>query len=208
MNGRWTTANFAVPQIMAGNKEGDDQRSHINGISGAPEPPVLGCLTQTLVKSPVIKYMIPARIRHQKYNDVIFVYSNYIEIKQVITEGHLEDLSVELRDVAFKSDFDSTIRAARIFGSSRKITASVQKPTGIEAIIKKEELPPPDNADDYHPGIPPQILVLSLESKKLVFLFAFHNASGAVHFVCRQRALPSAAAYNEQVGEYIAVDPK
>ena len=209
VNGRWTTVNVDIHQIMAGNRNtGEEQRSHTNGTFNAPKAPVLGVLTQTLVKSPVIKYMIPARIRHQKYNDVIFVYNNHVEIKEVVTEGYLRNLSVELRDIAIKSDFNSTIRAARVFGSPRKITASVQEPTGIDAIIKNEELPFSDNSDEYQAAIPPQILVLSLDSKKLVFLFAFHDTLGDVHFLSSQWPLPSGAAHNEQVGEYIAVDPK
>ena len=194
---------------MAPNRDSlEDRKTKTNTTFSAPKPPTLGLLTQTLVRSPVIRYIIPARIRHQKYNDVLLIYSNYIEIKEVVTQDYLPDLSIELRDIAVKSDFDSPIRAARIFGSPRRITASVQEPTGIDAIIKNEESPPGDETDQYHVGIPPQILVLSLQSKKLVFLFAFHDCSKAVHFLSSERLLPSHAVHNEQLGEHIAVDPK
>ena len=211
INGRWTTRILDRQQFqsMAMNRDAmEKQKSNTNSMFSAPKPPVLGILTQTLVRSPVIRFIIPARIRHQKYNDVLLIYNNHVEIKEVITQDHLPDLSVELRDIAVKADFDSVIRAARIFGSPRKITASVQEPTGIDAIVKNEELLPGDVGDQYHVGIPPQILVLSLESKKLVFLFAFHDTSGAVHFISSERLLPSQAIHNEQLGQYIAVDPK
>ena len=184
------------------------QKNNTNSTFNALKPPVTGVLTQTLVRSPVVRYIIPARIRHQKYNDILLIYNNHIEIKEVVTQDYLPDLSVELRDIAVKADFDSAIRAARIFGSPRKITASVQEPTGIDAIVKNEELTPGDGDDQDHVGIPPQILVLSLESKKLVFLFAFHDSLGAVHFVSSERLLPSQAIHNEQLGQHIAVDPK
>lgn len=194
---------------MARNRDPlEDQKSRIDGTFSAPKPPTFGILTQTLVRSPVIRYIIPARIRHQKYNDVLFIYSNHIEIKEIVTQDYLPDLSIELRDIAVKSDFDSPIRAARIFGSPRKITPSVQEPTGIDAIIKNEESSPGDDTDQYHVGTPPQILVLSLQSKKLVFLFAFHDSSEAVHFLSSERLLPSHAVHNEQLGEHLAVDPK
>lgn len=183
------------------------QKPSTNETLSTPKPPTLGLLTQTLVKSPVVRYIIPARIRHQKYNDVLLIYNNYVEIKEVVTQGYLPDLSVELRDIV-KMDFDSPIRAARIFGSPRKITASVQEPTGIDLIVKKEQLPSRGDNDEYHVGVPPQALILSLESKKLVFLFAFQDASGAVHFLCSERVMPSQAEHNRQLGEYIAVDPR
>ncbi len=209
VNNQWTTRTVDIHQIMAGNRSPvDKQKPTTNGTLSAPKAPALGLLTQTLVKSPVIRYIIPARIRHQKYNDVLLIYNNRVEIKEIVTKNYLPDLSVELRDIAVKLDFDSTIRAARVFGSPRKITASVQEPTGIDAIVKKEQLPPGDHTDEYHIGIPPQILILSLESKKLVFLFAFHDASGAVHFLSSERVLPSQAEHNKQLGEHIAVDPR
>lgn len=209
VNNQWATRIVDINQIMAGNRDPvGEQKPDINGTLGALKPPVLGLLTQTLIKSPVIRYIIPARIRHQKYNDVLLIYNNYIEIKEVVTQGYLPDLSVELRDIAVKLDFDSPIRAARVFGCPRKITASVQEPTGIDAIVKKEQLPSEDDTDEYHVGIPPQILILSLESKKLVFLFASHDTSGAVHFVSSERVLPSQVEHNRQLGESIAVDPR
>jgi len=209
VNNQWATRTVDINQIMAGNRDPvGKQKPSTNETLSAPKPPALGLLTQTLVKSPVVKYIIPARIRHQKYNDVLLIYNNYVEIKEVVTQGYLPDLSVELRDIAVKMDFDSPIRAARVFGSPRKITASVQEPTGIDTIIKKEQLPLRDASDEYHVGVPPQILILSLESKKLVFLLAFHDASGAVHFLSSERVLPSQAEHNRQLGEYIAVDPR
>ena len=211
VDGRWTTRIIDRQRVqsMAMNRDPvAKQQDSTNSTFNSPKPPVLGVLTQTLVRSPVIRHIIPARIRHQKYNDVLLIYNDHIEIKEVVTQDHLPDLSVELRAIAVKADFDSVIRAARIFGSPRKITASVQEPTGIDAIVKNEAPPPGDDDDQYHVGIPPQILVLSLESKKLVFLFAFHDASGAVHFITSEKLLPSQTIYNEQLGQHVAVDPK
>ena len=37
------------------------------------EPPPYGILTRTLIHSPVVKQIIPARIRSRDFNDVVFV---------------------------------------------------------------------------------------------------------------------------------------
>lgn len=37
------------------------------------EPPVFGLMTRTLVQSPVIRQIIPARIRSKDLNDVVFI---------------------------------------------------------------------------------------------------------------------------------------
>ena len=82
---------------------------------------LLGALTQTLVKSPVIRSIIPARIRHADKNDVILVRNDSIEINEVIKVFDENNLirDAYLTHIASKADFDSTIRAAKIFGTPR-----------------------------------------------------------------------------------------
>ena len=36
-------------------------------------PPTMGLLTQTVVPSPVINWIIPARIRHKEKNDILVI---------------------------------------------------------------------------------------------------------------------------------------
>ena len=157
--------------------------------------PVLGVLTRTLVKSPVINFIIPARIRHTSpKNDLVFVRNDSIEIKEVISRNteHKEGPSAYLKDIIDKADFDSSIRSARILGKPREF----------------------DEAEDYQDipskpmEIPPQILALTLESAKIVFLCAFYDWGNHLRWLSRYRILPHAQSYPKQLGEHIAVDPK
>lgn len=44
------------------------------GLSGPEtDPPIYGILTRTLIHSPVVKQIVPARIRRRELNDVVFI---------------------------------------------------------------------------------------------------------------------------------------
>jgi hypothetical protein len=47
--------------------------AHNNHHDSSEEPPVYGLMTRTLVQSPVIRQIIPARIRSKDLNDVVFI---------------------------------------------------------------------------------------------------------------------------------------
>lgn len=169
-------------------------------------PPNVGLLTRTLVESPVIKKIIPARIRHRSKNDIIFVYERSVRIKELCKSG-VEGENSYLEDIAIKNNFDSTIRAARIFGLPRTREHVEPEKTGIDAIVKQEMTESPEPEPQLNPELPPHILALTLESLKLVFLCAFHQGQ-EVHFFSSYRHLPWAKSHSEQLGEHLAVDPQ
>ena len=170
------------------------------------KPPTLGLLTRTLVGSPVIKWIIPARVRHRSKNDVLFIRDRTVQIKQIHVEGDLGK-GTYVEDIAAKDDFDSSIRAARILGSPRMFEADKPRKTGVDAIVKQEEMDLSEDEIILRPELPPHILALTLESMKLVFLCAYHH-DREVHFLASHRQLPSSRTYSEQLGEHLAVDPK
>lgn len=172
----------------------------------ASKPPNFGLLTRTLIESPVIKWIIPARIRHSSKNDVVFVRDRSIQIKEIRKEGIQGEYSY-LEDVAVKNDFDSSIRATRIFGLPRTIAPSEPRPTGIDAIVKREVTEPPEPELKLRPELPPQLIALTLESMKLVFLCAFQE-DREVRFLSSYRHLPALKSHSEQLGEHLAIDPK
>ena len=185
-----------IHHILAKNREEEPAELPTQALPEGNTPPVLGVLTRTITRSPIYNWIIPARIRHKDKNDVVCIGDNYIEIKELTAEdGHL-------RHVVMKADFASTIRAARVFGTARRPAVS-----GLDAIIKaeSEEM---DLDERSGPKVPPQILVLALESKELVFLFAFDNEDGQVEFLTSHRPLPDQRSYLEQLGKHVAVDPK
>lgn len=172
----------------------------------ASRPPSLGLLTQTLIEGPVIKSIIPARIRHSSKNDVVLVRDRSIQIKEIRKEGTKGEYSY-LEDVAVKNDFDSTIRVARTFELPRTNAPSEPPPTGIDAIIKQEVTEPLEPEVKLHPELPPQMIALTLESMKLVFLCAFHEDQ-EVRFLSSYRHMPASKSHSEQIGEHLAIDPK
>ena len=145
----------------------------------------------------MVNWILPARIRHKNKNDVLFIGRDSVEVKELSGDCHLED-------VAVKSDFGSTIRSARVLGAPVALPESY----GLDAIIKSEELDEMVLDADGPLQIPPQILVLALESKMLVFLFAFYDRHDKIQYISSQRALPPQRSYLEQLGKHMAVDPK
>lgn len=67
VNGQLGNQDTQQEQIMARNFNND------NPSHSLEEPPGYGLLTRTLVHSPVIKQIIPARIRSKDQNDVAFI---------------------------------------------------------------------------------------------------------------------------------------
>ena len=167
--------------------------------------PQLGILTQTLIRSPVIKWIIPAYLRHAQEDDVVFIYDNWIEIKQVQVNNQAEIIkgkdsgdemlqinnvlrSIHLQDIAMKVDFDSSILAARTLGLPRQDA--------------------PYSPEITESAIPPQILVMTLESRVLLFIFCASGNYVRSRFVSYKRPLPSARLESQQTGRHLAVDPR
>lgn len=146
-----------------------------------------GLLTQTVIPSPVIRWMIPARLRSKEHNDVVFIGDKRLQIKEVVN-GHLED-------VVEKTDVDASIIGAKVINVSAHLPLDVQMNTTARAESLGID---PDQ-------LPPQILLLSLEMKKLLFLYRSINSS---YFVTYHRPLPSDVSLPEKFGRHIAVDPK
>lgn len=171
-------------------------------MPNGPGEPLLGALTQTLIKSPVIRSIIPARIRHADKNDVILIRNDSIEINEVIKVFNEENHRIcdaYLVHIAGKADFDSTIRAAKVFG----------RPRIYGKVDEDEDDTLPIQRSVYRPEIPPQILAITLESSKIVFLCTFYDFSGHVRWLSNYRVLPdNAQTYSKQLGEHITVDPK
>jgi hypothetical protein len=146
-----------------------------------------------------VQWIIPARIRHKDKNDTLFIGGDYVQIRQLSMHN-------QFHDVATKADFGSPIRAARVFGSERKPAASV-----LEQIVKQEteegiESMEVDGA--LSQVLPPQILALTLESQKLVFLFATDGPLNQINFMCCTRELPYIPATRHLYGKHLAVDPR
>ncbi|KAL8696388.1 MAG: hypothetical protein Q9224_002821, partial [Gallowayella concinna] len=213
VDGRWTTRTLDIHQILARNRE--EKEAMLEEEASHPiQPPVLGLLTRTLVKSPVVRSIIPARIRHRSKNDVVFVYDDAIVIKEVLGGERIEQdpfRDIALAEVIEKRDFDSPILVAKIMGLRREPKAPQfpgyswdPRSDGYRSQSPIETKPDPLHENE----IPPQILVLSLVSRTLLFLFAYHDVYERVHFLSNTWRLPAQAEQIEELGRHLAVDPR
>ncbi|KAJ5170311.1 uncharacterized protein N7500_003094 [Penicillium coprophilum] len=146
-----------------------------------------GLLTQPLIPSPIIKWILPARLRDKHHNDVVFIGERRIQIKEALPSGHLQD-------VVEKSDIEGSLIGAKVINVSTQLPWETQAPTS--SIV--------------HPydrnKLPPQILFLVLDSNELLFMYCSEMGDGP--FVSYNRALPRDINIADKYGRHIAVDPK
>ena len=213
-NGRWVTRNIDPYQARARNTEPQRKGQTASSPFVLTDVPSIGLLTRTLVRSPVIKWIIPAKIRHETKNDVLFITTASVQIKEI-----LEDYA--LRTIAIKDDFDAPIRAARVLSdprelahvnqsANRKLERDGEGASGNYWEYQSNGSRPrtPHSIPVYSPHISPNIAVLALESNKLAFLCAVSGTSDHPQFLCCQKELPASSSPLEKLGEHIAVDPK
>lgn len=197
VGGQWTTRTMDIHQILAQNREEANAQGPSSPGEVTRSPTTAGILTQTLLRSPVINWILPARIRDTYKNDVLFIGQDFVGIKRLFCDSHLED-------VAVKSDFGSKICSARVFGTP----VTTLEPTGVNATAPVMESDEMDQKEDDSSQLPPQILVLALESQVLVFLYAFGEGPHKIQYVTGRRPLPAQRSYLEQLGKHMAVDPR
>ncbi|KAL6858489.1 mono-functional DNA-alkylating methyl methanesulfonate N-term domain-containing protein [Trichoderma novae-zelandiae] len=165
------------------------------------QPPVCGILTQTIVESPVVRWVLPVRLRSGTHNDIAFIGEHFLQISQLGRDG-------QVHDVLRKSDFGFRIRNAVVLGDSLEHGLD-DEPYGVT--VKSE--PPSSPLSPGAPGIfhglrsrslPPQLLVLMLESCQLLFLFVRERPDQTLEFVITTYENPRLLPY---LGYQLAVDP-
>jgi hypothetical protein len=166
-------------------------------MMGSVQPPTaatskLGVLTKTIVRTPVIKFILHARIRHPDLNDVVFVGEDFIHIKQVTHNGHLEH-------IATKDDFGAHITAAKTFSLDH------DPPGDADDFIKIERAN--SQSGSASSNLPPQFVVLTLDSDDLVFLYLKNQGDGTFVFVHQALPMPRFDNPVHQMGFHLAVDP-
>lgn len=185
VDGVWTTRRVDINDALAGSKENSTEETSPKKDNA----PITSLLSRTIVHGPMIQWILPARIRHQRLNDVIFVGHDFIQLKQLVDNGYLED-------VITKSDFDAKILRADVI-KCREITLEMQMKQGIG-----------NNSPGDEESLPPQLLVLVLSSREVVFTYAREGPLGNVEFVYSRRPLPADVSSLEQYGACLAVDPR
>ncbi|RMZ40289.1 hypothetical protein AFCA_003897 [Aspergillus flavus] len=181
-----TNSNYANASLK---RHGADQMEIEDNLFSSDSHPRMGLLSRTLIPSPIIQWILPARLRSEHQNDVVFIGERSLQIKEAVSGFHLED-------VTSKSDFDSNIMAAKVINVGTELPWEAQMKLGASAA--------PVNSEPQI-GLPPQILLLSLASRELVFLYYSMSSDQFIH---HHRPLPSDVSTFERFGRNIAVEPR
>ncbi len=205
-NGRWVTRSIDPYHIRAQNMDAGPKEKNTLSRRRPANAPSLGLLTKTLVRSSVIKWIIPARVRHQSKNDVLFITADCVALKESLG-------NYTLKDLCMKADFDSHIRSARTIGDPRKLAwhdeyGYVERRRNQVDWEDHEAIVDLDAHYVNKRTLPPQIAIMVLESQKLVFLCAVNGTPEAPEWLSSHKELVAAGSPLEKLGEHIAVDPK
>lgn len=179
-----------------------DQQADVEMEEPDPTPhqiPRLGLLSKTVLPSPFIKFIIPAKIRRKRVNDLVFIGEDFVRLVEIQAKGHVHH-------VASKSDFKGRILAARVFGEPRDFERIGQFGTPIKQkdVNATRRSNPSEEAD----VIPPELIVLTLSSLTLMMLWAVQLPSGKVTFRHAKVRLAQGISSNDRAGSFLAVDPR
>ncbi|KAG9231393.1 mono-functional DNA-alkylating methyl methanesulfonate N-term-domain-containing protein [Amylocarpus encephaloides] len=204
-NGQWTRRTLDVDTVLQyyDRERREAMASHVE----VEDAPVLGLLTQTVIRSPLVHWILPVQIRDQKCNDVAFVGDDFVHIKELRPDRHLWD-------VVRKENFGARIRNARVVGSM-KAFANHQERMSEDPDFKSSdgELPMDfatkrslSDGQGNEPFLPPQYLVLQLETGDSVFLVLRRTVDGTLEFISSRQRVPK-AMLKLQPGMHLTIDP-
>lgn len=160
----------------------------------AAPPPSAGIISKTVIKSPVARWLLPARFCRKVQHDIAFIGETFVEIKQITRDGRLRHLGT-------KTGFSSRIRSAGVIGEAAKPLPDPPYSTSPA----DEAVGPAD--------MPPQFLVLACdEPPELRFLVADSQGEGfsniqSLRFHERIEPLPTDSDFLAQPGNILAIDP-
>ncbi|RPA86016.1 hypothetical protein BJ508DRAFT_411612 [Ascobolus immersus RN42] len=215
--GQWTTNTIPRSEYIARmNKDAAAKTT-----SGDLPTPKYGLLTRTLVPSPVIKKALPVKCRVGGVGDVAFIGESYIELASTEEDGKMQ------RNIA-RHKFEAVILDAIAFrhrprptrnirSGSQGLTASTA-PAGLvddlfgEVVALKQE-PGSSQQQSKRPkagsSLPPELLVLSLDTGDLVFCYVNEGPKG-YEWVVSPKKVGAAGVRDaeDKPGKSLAVDPR
>lgn len=201
VNNEWVSRPLDVYQIMARAQQDDtDMTDPVVKPAGHPHVPGFGILSRTVLPSPLYKFVLPANIRHKDLNDVVLVGEDSVQLHEIHDYGHLRHVSV-------KSNFSGRVLTARVFGDPREVR--VRRTVGSplpkrQTTSRAKNSPAPTSGQN----LPSEVIVLTLTSRTLMFLWAQHSAAGRTIFQQKTVKLPAGSSRFDRLGQYLAVDPK
>ncbi|KAG9677522.1 hypothetical protein KCU99_g1693, partial [Aureobasidium melanogenum] len=148
----------------------------------------IGLLSRTLVPTPTIRSIIPARIRSPTKDDYVCIGRDFIQLFEIDSEAHVTHITT-------KSDFDGEISSANVFGYFDPYESELREY--------------PDNTSNSSESpIGPQLLAFTLiGTEQLFFLAASETEDGDVSFRVLCVPMPIFINPPRVHGNAIAVDP-
>lgn len=190
VDGEWTSRRVGIDQLL----NDCATSSHSKPVNTIPSPPSLGLLSQTIAPSPVIQWVFHAQVRSAGKDDVVFVGDDFITVKEISHEGHLQHVLTE-------RNFDSRIQSASILGGDEAYPFGLQN---LKLEYDEEVLSQFPNGSTR---LPPHVLVLVLDTQELIFTFVVEDENGRAGFLDCSIPLPPALNPLQRMGKHLAVDP-
>ncbi|ROT38696.1 hypothetical protein SODALDRAFT_277774 [Sodiomyces alkalinus F11] len=196
-DGQWRTETVNLHTILKGTSTPNPPAEDT-----PPEPPSCGILTRTIVESPVAHWVLPARLRSARYNDVVFVGDHYVQVNELREGG-------QLHEILKKADFGSRIQNAHVIGNLFERPEAGDDDMAYDEVKHEEEGLLTSGYSSTTPrrpktALPPHLLFLVLESGSFVFLF-IRRYGNQLRFVASQFCHPGRRLGN--LGFHVAVDP-
>jgi hypothetical protein len=197
VDNEWVSRPVDAYQFMAQARDSDGEMPEAIA-KPTTHVPELGVLSRTVFASPLFKSVRSANIRHKDHNDIVLIGEDAVQLKEIHDYGRL-------RHVATKSDFKGRILAARVFGDPREIPTSVASPLPNTRTLHRARRSM--TRDEEH-VLPPEVMVLTLTCRTLMFLWARHTQTGVVTFCQKTVQLPAGASRFDRFGAFLAIDAK
>lgn len=165
-------------------------RTRLNDVEpDTDDETAFGILSRTLMPSTMTRWILPARVRHSRHNNVVFIGVNFVQLYELLPSCMLVKLPVRL-------DLGCRILSARVL---------VEQPTNsfLDTVVKQELS---DQEAEKPTSTPPHILLLALETCEIAFVFAEETTSGSASFKVAKKKLPTAFSSLGQYGRHMAVN--
>jgi len=197
VDGEWVSRPVDIYQAMARAQDSDSEMPEA-AVEPSPQVPEIGILSRTVFASPLFKYVRPANIRHKHLNDIVLIGEDAVHLKEIRDYGRL-------RHVATKTDFNGRILAAKVFGDPREVPLNIGSPLPKKKVMHRARR---SMTGDEEYVLPPEVMVLTLSSRTLIFLWAQHTQTGSSTFMQKTVSLPAGTSIFDRFGTYLAIDPK
>ncbi|TVY54244.1 hypothetical protein LCER1_G002307 [Lachnellula cervina] len=203
VNGEWTTRTLDINTVLK-HFDQETKETNIRDLD-IERAPTLGLLTQTVIRSPLVHWILPARLRNAETNDVAFIGDDFVQIKELRPDR-------QLWDVIRKENFGARIRNARVFGSMDAFDKERNKEFPGTQIEDEGEDVGMHVEGDFQNGrqtkipLSPQSIILQLDTGDTIFLSLRHSEAGELEFVSSRHRLTKAMS-GLQPGMHLAIDP-